>query len=463
MVMQRFLGFINDNRLIGPADRVLLAVSGGLDSIAMANLFHQAGLPFAIAHVNFGLRGADSIADAVFVQNVAEQYEVPFHLTHFDTTAVAAELGISIQMAARDLRYDWFNDLCQRYKYASVATAHHKNDVLETVLLNVIRGTGLAGLHGIAPLQDRGQGGRLIRPLLFATRDDLAAYVEEHKLTYREDSSNSSDKYARNRIRHQVVPVLAALNPGLWQTLPRSIERFRAAETLMRIELDRTWAELIERHNDRLFLPTEKLLAQTELTFRLTEWLKPYGFAAEQAEHMVASLQRPVGQVFLSATHRIVHDRQTGSLANGLFLEPLTPVPAYELTLTDWPTAPILVAGLFTVTLELLEKPSVFEPPPTSAIALLDADLLLFPLVIRPWRQGDRFRPLGLKGNKLVSNLLNDLKLDRFDRERTAVLESANQIAWVINHRIDQRFRVTSNSKRLVKIVYKKKAFESSE
>ena len=441
MLERDFLGFINDNQLFGSTDRVLLAVSGGLDSIVMTELVYRIGQAFAIAHVNFGLRGAESDADALFVQNKAEQYGVPFHLTHFDTTVIAAGRGVSIQMAARDLRYAWFSHLLKEQAYACVATAHHQNDVLETILMNIARGTGIAGLRGIVVKQNQ-----LVRPLLFATRDQLADYAKTQQLTYREDSSNADDKYARNRIRHHVVPVLTDLNPGLWQTLPRTIERLQAAETLVRAELERSWQDMAELIGKQTLLPIDKLLTQSELLFRLTEWLRPLGFTTDQAEQMVRSFQQPVGQVFTSATHRITHER------NGLLLEPLPASTDYEVRLTEWPEAPVTILGQFTLTIQLIDKPIDFRPDTNPSVACLDADIVSFPLLIRPWRQGDRFRPLGLNGHKLVSDVLNDLKLSRSERGQTAVLESGGTVAWVIGRRIDHRFRITAATKRICRI-----------
>ncbi len=443
MLERNFLGYINDRHLFKPTDRILLAVSGGLDSTVMAEIFHRISQPFAIAHVNFGLRGDESDDDAAFVQNTAERYGVPFHLTHVSTAETASVRGISIQMAARELRYEWFAQLLQEYQYPYVATAHHLNDVLETVLLNLTRGTGLAGLHGIASRQ-----GNVVRPLLFATRDELAAYAHERGLTYREDSSNAEDKYARNRLRHHVVPILTNLNPGLWHTFPRTIERLRAAETLARAELDRSWQEIVERRGEQLWLPSQKLVNLPEPAFQLTEWLKPFGFTDDQVGQMIEVLEREVGQVFQSATHRITHER------GGLLLEALPILTDYEITLTDWPDAPVDVAGQFTLHVKRLEKPADFQPPADSDIACLDADRLVFPLIIRPWRQGDRFRPLGMKkGTKLVSDLLNDLKLSRPEREQTAVLLSGGQIVWVIGRRIDHGFRVTTETKQLGQLI----------
>ena len=442
MLEQLFLGFINDKRLFNSTDRILLAVSGGLDSIVMAEVFHRTGQPFAIAHVNFGLRGTESDTDAIFVQNKAEQYEVPFHMTRFDTAMVAKERGISIQMAARDLRYEWFDQLLHEFQYPYLATAHHQNDVLETLLLNLVRGTGIAGLHGITPKQNK-----IVRPLLFATRDELAAYAQKQTLLYREDSSNASDKYARNRIRHQVVPVLAELNLGLWGTLPRTIERLRAAETLVQGELERSWQQTAEPKGEQIWLPADKLLRLPETTFRLAEWLKPYGFTMDQVEGMSRTLTGEIGQTFQSITHRVTHER------GGLLLEPVTDSNPYEITLTRWPESSLELAGRYQLHVSLLTRSDDFEIPTDRHIACLDADVLTFPITIRPWRLGDRFRPLGLKGTKLVSDLLNDLKLSRTDREETAVLLSGDQIAWVIGRRVGHAFRITAQTSRIVKLI----------
>lgn len=441
MVDADFLGFINDNHLFGPTEQVLLAVSGGVDSVAMTDLFHRINQPFAIAHVNFSLRANESDGDALFVENMAMRYGVPFHTICFDTTVFAQEHRISIQMAARELRYQWFDELLQKHGYACVATAHHLNDLLETVLLNLTRGTGLAGMHGILPRQNR-----LVRPLLFATRDQLATYVKEHELVYREDSSNADDKYARNRIRHHVVPVLNELNPGLWQTLPRTIERFRAAEILMRSELDRSWQAVAEPKDNGVLLSKEKLRQMPEVAFRLMEWLKPMGFTSEQSRQIANGLAQEPGQVIQSATHRVIHERF------GLLLEPLPQPVAVDLLLTEWPNTPIEIPGLFTLTIDLLENsvPETIGGDP--ALAVLDADELVFPLTIRLWEQGDKLRPLGLKGRKLVSDLLNDLKLSRLERERTVVLLSGKEIAWVVGHRIGHRFRLTDQTKRVVRL-----------
>ncbi|WP_080055213.1 tRNA lysidine(34) synthetase TilS [Spirosoma aerolatum] len=442
MLEQDFLAFINDNRLFAPTDRVLLAVSGGLDSMVMTELFHRIRQPFAIAHVNFGLRANESDADALFVKNKAEHYGVPFHLTAFNTAAFATEKGISIQMAARELRYNWFAELRRQFSYACVATAHHQNDVLETLLLNLTRGTGLAGLHGIASRQND-----VVRPLLFATRDRLATYLTEQNLMYREDSSNPEDKYARNRIRHHVVPILTGINPALWQTVPRTVERLRAAEQLMKAELNRSWQEIAEPQGETILLPTNKLNKVSELSFRLTEWLKRFSFTETQVEQMVEALDQEVGQVFVSSTHRVVHERA------GLLLEPLPDQYTYEITLTELPAEPVRLPNGKTLKMGLGERPVDFRPSSVPTIACLDAGKINFPITIRLWRLGDRFRPLGLQGSKLVSDFLNDLKVTRTEREQISVMLVDGQIAWVIGRRIDHRFRIVPETKKVLRLI----------
>jgi tRNA(Ile)-lysidine synthase len=440
MVETEFLGFINDNHLFESTDQVLLAVSGGLDSVVMAELFHRVNQPFAIAHVNFTLRASDSDEDAVFVENMAKRYGVPFHLVRFDTTTFAQDRGLSIQMAARELRYTWFAQLLATYSYPYVATAHHKNDVLETLLLNLTRGTGLAGLHGILARQNQ-----IVRPLLFATRDQLAAFVNEAGLVYREDSSNANDTYARNRIRHHVVPILNDLNPGLWQTLPRTVERLRSAEVLMRAELDRSWQDVAEVRNEGILL-----LVLPELAFRLMEWLKPMGFTTDQARQVADMLGKPTGQIIQSVTHRIVHER------TGLLIEAIPEQTTIDLLLNDWSEKVLELSKGRALTLDVMDRPAGFIPSPDPDIASLDADQLTFPLQIRLWKQGDRLRPLGLKGHKLVSDLLNDLKLSRLEREQTVVLLSGGEIAWVVGWRIAHRFRITAQTRKIARFSYNK-------
>ncbi len=449
MFERDFLGFINDNQLADSTTQTLLAVSGGLDSTVMAALFQQAGLPFAIAHVNFGLRGQESDDDALFVEELANRYQVPFHTIRFQTAQVAVERGESIQMVARELRYQWFGEIRRQYGYDSVATAHHLNDVLETMLLNLTRGTGLAGLHGIAVRQEHPTVGVLIRPLLFASREQLETYAAARSLKHRDDRSNADDYYARNRIRHHAVPALTGINPGLWATLPRTVERLRAAEQLMQLELNRSWQQLIQTEPDgAIRLPINGLLALEEGAFRLSEWLQPYGFTREQSRQAWAMLMREPGQQLRSATHQLTHER--GFLL--LSLVKVTVLSSCKTTVQELlETRNRQVCGQL-IRCSYHSKPDGFVPETDKAVAWLDADRLIDPLTIRVWQPGDRFRPLGLAGTKLVSDLLNELQLEQRERAQTLVLVSGDTIAWVVGCRIGHQFRVRAGSRRLIRL-----------
>lgn len=440
-MQQQFLSFLNEQQLCGPTDFVLLAVSGGLDSVVMTHLFRTAGLRFGLAHVNFSLRGIEADGDEAFVRDLAAQYEVPFLTTRFDTAAYAAEQGVSIQMGARTLRYDWFERCRAEQGYTRIATAHQQNDVFETLLLNLTRGTGLAGLHGIPVRQ-----GNLIRPLWFASRDDLETYAVQQQLVWREDASNADDKYARNRIRHHVVPVLQALNPGLMQTLPTTVERLRAAETLMRTELDQSWQTTADQQGETYCIDLKKLRRLPEPAFRLAEWLRPFGFTVQQAKLIWKTAGQESGQEFHSATHRLIHEPA------GLVLAPVGRTERYSLTLAEWPVECVTISDQLTITFETFERTEDFQPAADLTIASLDADRLTGSLTIRTWQPGDRFRPLGLGGSKLVSDFLNDLKLTRLEREQTLVLLADNTIAWVVGKRIDHRFRITNQTRRIVRM-----------
>jgi tRNA(Ile)-lysidine synthase len=326
------------------------------------------------------------------------------------------------------------------------------NDVLETMLFNLARGTGLAGLHGIAARQEHLTVGTLIRPLLFASRDQLETYATVHSLKHREDRSNADDYYARNRIRHHVVPTLTSINPGLWTTLPRTVERLRAAEQLMQLELSRSWQQLVQTAPDgTIRLPIDGLLALKEGAFRLSEWLQPYGFTSEQARQAWTILTREPGQQIYSATYLLTHER--GFLL--LSLLKVTVLSYYKTTLNNLiKTGEVLLDGR-TISCTYYSKPNDFVPETNTAIAWLDADSLVDPLTIRVWQQGDRFRPLGLSGTKLVSDLLNDLKIEQRERSKTLVLVSGTIIAWVVGRRIGHQFRVRSGSQRLVRLELK--------
>jgi tRNA(Ile)-lysidine synthase len=439
-MLTEFLTFVNDHALLTPATPTLLAVSGGLDSVVLAELFHRANLPFGIAHAHFGLRGAESDADAVFVQTLAEQYRVPFFTKRFDTTEYAETYGISTQMAARRQRYAWLEQLRTEQQFGTIATAHHRTDSLETALLNLTRGTGLAGLRGI-PVRN----GAVIRPLLFTDRPALEAFARAEGLTWREDSSNATDAYARNRIRHHVVPVLRQLNPSLDGTFAATSERLAAAERLLRAEFDRLREGVLSTRDGVTVLALPPLLAHAEAAFALIELLRPFGFEYALARRIFDALPGQPGRRFESTTHTLTIDRAQ------LWLAPRQTNQEEEERHLELGTTEVPLPG---ATLRIsCHARTGFEVPADPAVACLDASTLAFPLTLRRWRPGDWFEPLGLGGHrKKVSDFLIDRKVPRPLKDRVRVLVSGETIAWVVGMRVDERYRITDATHRILRL-----------
>ena len=304
-MLDSFLTFINQQRLDLCGQRTLLTVSGGIDSVVMTNLFHRAGFPAGIAHCNFGLRGNESVLDETFVRELADTYSFPVFVKQFDTKAFIKEHSVSTQMAARDLRYPWFEEIRNTNSFDWVATAHHANDALETTLLNLVRGTGIAGLHGIAV-----QNKFLIRPLLFATKDEILDYAHQNKLSWREDCSNQSLDYKRNIVRKQVVPVLKEMNPSLESTFLVTSERVRAADSLLSEFMEKWQNEAVKEMDGQLHISIHALLSGSEPVYRLWYILNNYGFQYLQVIQIVKSLNTISGKIFHSDSHKLLKDRE---------------------------------------------------------------------------------------------------------------------------------------------------------
>ena len=441
-IEHQFLSFINTEQLFSQTDCILLTVSGGLDSVVMAELFRTAGFRYGIAHVNFQLRGAESDEDEAFVKALAERHRVPFHTTRLPAKQQAQEKGISTQMAARHLRYAWFEQLAEEYGYAGIATAHHQDDVLETILINLVRGTGLTGLRGI-PIRQ----GRIIRPLWFADRETVGDYAREKELVWREDSSNASDKYRRNRLRHQVIPILKEMNPNLLQTLQTTVARLQSADELVDGEMRRSWEEMAENRPEGVFLSIQQLLNQREWAFRLSEWLKPYGFQYVQMDPLAEAVRGDgFGQKFQSATHQVLRDRDY------LVISELQSVTNQHIELIEIPSGEVAVSDHFYLRFEIRESLDGFQIPSNHEIACLDADRIFWPLTIRHWQTGDRFQPLGMKGKQSVGNFLTNQKVSLTDRRSAWVVVAGDAIVWLIGYRPDDRFRITDQTRKILKI-----------
>jgi tRNA(Ile)-lysidine synthase len=431
-MLTAFLTYINTLGVRLTERRILVAVSGGLDSVVLAHLFHKAGISFGIAHVNFGLRGTESDEDASFVRMLAmERYAVPYYETRFDTLAFAQQRGISVQMAARELRYEWFEQCRSLHGYDWIATAHHADDAIETFLLNFVHGTGLAGLRGILPIS-----GVLVRPLLFADRRQIAHYASEEQLRWREDSSNASQYYQRNYLRQEVVPRLRALNPSLSKTFLSTVERLRSAWSLQNAQLENWASQVCVQRGDTFYIALDAFNVLDEPIYHLHYVLDRFGFSYAQARQVFGSLDRQVGAQFMSRSHLLTRDR-TYWIVSPLQKEEVVNTYTIELGVSS------VVLPNFQLHVGLHDASESVPLRRSSDVAQLNAALVEFPLTLRPWRAGDWFCPLGMKGKrKLVSDLLIDLKVSLPRKKDVYVLvDAAGKILWVVGYRLDDRFR----------------------
>ncbi len=441
MMLNAFLNYIAREKLFAPGDRVLLAVSGGMDSVAMAGLFHMAGFDFGIAHCNFTLRGAESDADEAFVKALAEKMRAPVHVKRFNTRNYAREHHLSIQMAARKLRYEWFEEIRHQERYACIATAHHGDDQIETFIINLVRGTGLSGLHGILPKQ-----GAIVRPLLFTFRDEIEKFIRENDLAYRTDVSNASDKYLRNRIRHHVIPELEKIDPSFRRSITATIKRIRDAEQIYRRRMDEELEKIVVSDGNTATVSIPALQSLVPMDVYLFELLSPFGFNDSTINQIRESLGSLSGKQFLSSTHRLIKDR--GHLVIVRKKSALNkPVDQHFIDrATTYLDDPIRLK--LTVTEDVRHYPVTDNPD----IAGLDYDKLSFPLQLRKWRRGDYFYPLGLKKRKKLSDFFIDEKLSIVEKENTWLVVSGDDIVWIVGRRIDHRYRITNRTERVYEI-----------
>lgn len=439
-MLERFCFYINENKLFTTTNRLLLTISGGLDSVALAELCHRAGFQFEIAHCNFQLRGDESDGDEEFVRALAKIYSVEVHVKRFETKIFAHDQGSSTQMAARQLRYEWFEELRQEHHYDYILTAHHQDDLLETILLNITRGTGLAGLHGILP-----KNNVLVRPLLFATRSELEHFIHTHQLAWREDSSNATDDYQRNRLRHHVVPILREMNHKVASAVAEMSERITATEAILTENMALVSEEVIQVRQNDIWISYEALEKQTSPLERLSFWLAKYNFSYHQVKNIWKNRRGQVGKQYLSPTHLLVADR-----THWIVSENKTPSNNKWLIETDEGEL-VFPAGLLKwQTLEIKEESALL---PHSNAIFLDIDALSFPLLLRPWQAGDWFCPSGMQGKrKKISDYLIDKKIPRNLKEKVYVLESAGKIVWLVGFRIDDRFLQKTSKKNFLSI-----------
>ncbi|HEX8041814.1 MAG TPA: tRNA lysidine(34) synthetase TilS [Chryseosolibacter sp.] len=435
-VVEQLLNHISRYSLCKTTDKILLAVSGGLDSMVMLHSMKAAGFSVAVVHCNFQLRGEASGSDEDLVKATCLQQNIPFYARKFATAEYAAAQRISVQMAARDLRYEYFREILDEHRYDHVATAHHFNDVIESVLMNLVRGTGIDGLTGIAPKKQK-----VIRPLLFATRAMLLHYAIENRITWREDASNLKDEYQRNFMRHQVVPRLQELNPNFEETFRDTHERLTGANQFSRAYIKSFESTAVEAVDGRLTIDMRKMRELESPAVMLWELVKDLGFKFDQCRKVVSDHQ--AGRIFLSASHQIVVDREHYIVEKKRSADFMT--VAIEQGQRECGVAPNLMS--------LREVPRVgFRLSKDPAVAQLDLDRLRFPLLWRSWRAGDYFVPLGMSQEKKLSDFLIDLKIPFNSKADITVLESGGEIIWVVGYRISDRYKVTADTARVLVI-----------
>jgi tRNA(Ile)-lysidine synthase len=444
-LLQAFKVFIAKERLFAPVDRLLLAVSGGLDSMVLTELCVRAGFDFEIVHCNFQLRGAESRRDEEFVVRQAERYGRDVRVRHFDTEAYALSRKVSVQVAARELRYDWFETLLSAGPARVVLTAHQLDDNIETMLMNFFKGTGIAGMRGMLP-----RHGNVVRPLLFARRGQLQEFSVAAGLNWVEDSSNLSDKYTRNYFRHQVIPLIEQVYPGALSNLADNLDRFREIEAVYRQAIHVQQKKLMEYRGNEVHIPVEKLRKLSPLATLLYEIVAPYGFSPQQLDGIIGLLDSGSGKYVLSAGrgYRLLKNR------NWLIISPVETMEAANILVEAHDVVVRCKDGVLTLGLVGRAGPGALDQGPL--VALVDAGRVRYPLLLRPWRPGDYFYPLGMRKKKKLSRFLIDSKVSLADKERVWVLEMDKKIIWVVGMRIDDRWKLGPGTTDVLRIEWER-------
>jgi tRNA(Ile)-lysidine synthase len=459
-LLQRYQQFIKKEDLFSPKDKLFLAVSGGVDSVVLCELCKQAGYDFSITHCNFQLRGEESERDEEFVTKFGEKYKVEIKVKKFDTEKFAEENKMSIQEAARVLRYEWFDELVnselsmvnkktETHTHHSpftihLLTAHHANDNAETVLMNFCRGTGLHGLTGI-PVSY----GNIKRPLLIFTKDELMHFAKEHKLDFVEDSSNLSSKYTRNLFRNEIIPAISKVYPQVNENLNDNIDRFKEIEKLYKLAVGDIKKKLVKEKGSEWHIPVKQLMSYDNRAL-IYGIITDFGFNEKQIDEVIKLAESDSGRYIDSPTfnYRIIRHR------HWFIISPVNSEESGIIIIEEGISN--LEFGIGQIRLDAI--PNSQSPIPNSSnIACLDAKEINFPMILRKWKTGDYFYPLGMQKKKKLSRFFIDQKLSRTEKEKTWVIEMDKKIIWVIGKRIDERFKVTDKTKNVLEIHYRPK------
>ncbi|MCG8699977.1 MAG: tRNA lysidine(34) synthetase TilS, partial [Bacteroidales bacterium] len=432
-MIEQFTSNIEQNKLWAPTDKLLLAVSGGIDSVVMADLVAKTHHNFGIAHCNFQLRGEESDMDNTFVKQLARNYKCLFHQIRFNTTETAQQKGISIQMAARELRYDWFAKLADEHGYNKILIAHNKNDVVETIFINLSRGTGIKGITGIKKI-----AGNIVRPLLFATRDEIEQYASGYQIKHREDSSNSDDKYLRNSIRHHIIPHFLNLKPSFLDNITHTADLLNQVFDYYSNHINELKENIFKICSSGVKIQISSIQGLQPAI--LYDILLDFNFTYDNIVSLTKNLNSQSGIQYLSPTHRLVKDRNEIIIVpeNELMEGTTVFIKENETNITH----PI------QLNFQCITNENQIEITRSSSIACLDYNSLQFPLTIRKWKDGDFFYPLGLKGKKKLSDFFTDIKFSLIDKQNAWLVCSGEDIVWIVGQRIDDRFKITSKTKK---------------
>jgi tRNA(Ile)-lysidine synthase len=433
-MQHNLLNHINQNFPFLNGKKLLLATSGGLDSMVLLDLFRKLKFEIAIAHCNFQLRGMESFEDQNFVQNYAETNTIKLFLTQFDTQAFANDYKLSTQIAARELRYSWFYELLETENYDFILAAHHADDNLETFLINFVRGTGLGGLTGIPEQNDK-----VIRPILIFSRQELAQYAAENNIQWREDSSNASDKYLRNKIRHNLVPILKELNPDFLTSFQKTQTYLQESQTMAEDASIMVYQQVAKENGEDVHFDLNQLKKLPNYKSYLYQWLNDYGFSAWNDIYDLVDGQS--GKQVFSSEFRLLKNREF------LILSPVKiedEIEEYFIYKNQKEVnIPLNLSFCKVADISIVPNTTIF----------VDEDKLCFPLNLRRWKIGDSFQPFGMEGNsKKVSKFFKDQKLSLIDKENIWILCFDNQIVWIVGVRQDERFKVQTTTKNILKI-----------
>ena len=431
-----FTKHVNDKNLFSTADQLLLAVSGGVDSVVLAHLLKFHGAHFTLAHCNFKLRGRDSDADEDFCRDLALQLGVNIYVNEFDVKSHCSKHKVSVQMAARDLRYHWFDQLITEHHFNFLLTAHHASDSIETLFINLLRGTGINGLKGVPE-----KSGNKVRPLLPFLKDTLVKFANDHSIRYRNDKSNEEEKYERNVLRLSIIPALKNINPGLEQTLLENIRNFKEEAEIVDEFLNQKVKEILTKKDQQSYIDKSILKKEKHKRSVLHHVLGPWGFNDSQLADIIENITHNglTGKTFRSNTHELVIDR------NYIIVKPLIEKFFLKVMIQS-------LEDLSAINLLSFKRISSFTKANKNEI-ILDTDRLIFPLTIRNCLRGDKFRPFGMSGFKLLSDYFKDEKLNKFEKENCKLLVNGNgEIIWVIGYRTDDRYKTSPTEKNLIKL-----------